>query len=39
MRPVTVSRAKDVSIGELSRRTGVNVETIRYGRAGESVLR
>jgi MerR family transcriptional regulator, mercuric resistance operon regulatory protein len=30
MRPVTVSRAKDVSIGELSRRTGVNVETIRY---------
>jgi MerR family mercuric resistance operon transcriptional regulator len=30
MRPVTVSRAQDVSIGELSRRTGVNVETIRY---------
>jgi MerR family transcriptional regulator, mercuric resistance operon regulatory protein len=30
MRPVTVSRAKDVSIGELSRRTGVNIETIRY---------
>ena len=30
MSPVTVSRAKDLSIGELSRRTGVNVETIRY---------
>jgi len=26
----TVSRAKGVSIGELSRRTGVKVETIRY---------
>jgi MerR family mercuric resistance operon transcriptional regulator len=29
MRPNTVSRA-DLSIGELSRRTGCNIETIRY---------
>ena len=26
----TTSRANEISIGELSRRTGVNIETIRY---------
>lgn len=30
MRRITDSRAEGVPIGELSRRTGVNVETIRY---------
>jgi MerR family mercuric resistance operon transcriptional regulator len=30
MRPVTASRAHGVPIGELSRRTGVHIETIRY---------
>src|SRR5258708_3883913 len=30
MRQVTVSRADHLPIGELSRRTGVNIETIRY---------
>ena len=30
MRPITVPRAQDVSIGGLSGLTGVNIETIRY---------
>lgn len=30
MSPVTISRARNFPIGELSRRTGVNIETIRY---------
>jgi len=30
MRPITASRADGVPIGELSRLTGVNIETIRY---------
>src|SRR5437588_1044345 len=30
MRPITVSRAETFAIGELSRFTGVNIETIRY---------
>jgi len=30
MRPITVSRAETFAIGELSRLTGVNIETIRY---------
>lgn len=30
MRPITALRADGVSIGELSHRTGVNIETIRY---------
>src|SRR5215472_14510146 len=30
MRPITASRPDGVPIGELSRRTGVNIETIRY---------
>lgn len=30
MRPITAARADAITIGELSRRTGVNVETIRY---------
>lgn len=30
MRPITDPRAETITIGELSRRTGVNVETIRY---------
>jgi MerR family mercuric resistance operon transcriptional regulator len=30
MRTITVSRAESLAIGELSRLTGVNVETIRY---------
>src|SRR5260221_9261968 len=30
MRSITVSRAEGLPIGELSRATGVNVETIRY---------
>jgi len=30
MRPITALRADGVPIGELSRRTGVNIETIRY---------
>jgi MerR family mercuric resistance operon transcriptional regulator len=30
MRPITISRAKKMSIGALSRLTGVNIETIRY---------
>lgn len=30
MRPITDARAEIITIGELSRRTGVNVETIRY---------
>jgi len=30
MRPITASRAEGVPIGELSRLTGVNIETIRY---------
>lgn len=30
MRPITDARAGTITIGELSRRTGVHVETIRY---------
>ena len=30
MRPITYSRTDALPIGELSRRTGVNIETIRY---------
>jgi MerR family mercuric resistance operon transcriptional regulator len=30
MGPITDARAETVTIGELSRRTGVNIETIRY---------
>jgi MerR family mercuric resistance operon transcriptional regulator len=30
MHPITASRADGVPIGELSRRTGVHIETIRY---------
>lgn len=30
MRPITNSRAEGLMIGELSRRTGVHIETIRY---------
>jgi MerR family mercuric resistance operon transcriptional regulator len=30
MRPITDSRAEGLLIGELSRRTGVHIETIRY---------
>jgi len=30
MRPITALRADGVSVGELSRLTGVNIETIRY---------
>ena len=30
MRAITASRAETFAIGELSRRTGVNIETIRY---------
>lgn len=30
MRPITALRADGVPIGELSRQTGVNIETIRY---------
>src|SRR5579863_1426069 len=30
MRAITSSRAADISIGELSRRSSVNIETIRY---------
>jgi MerR family transcriptional regulator, mercuric resistance operon regulatory protein len=30
MRAVTLSRAQNLPIGELSKRTGVNIETIRY---------
>jgi MerR family transcriptional regulator, mercuric resistance operon regulatory protein len=30
MRPITCSRTDALPIGELSRRTGVNIETIRY---------
>lgn len=30
MRPITTSRADGATIGELSRLTGVNIETIRY---------
>src|SRR5262249_45255144 len=30
MRPITALRADGMPIGELSRRTGVNIETIRY---------
>ena len=30
MRTITVSRAENLAIGELSRRSGVNIETIRY---------
>ena len=30
MRPITASRADGVPIGEISRRTGVHIETIRY---------
>src|SRR5216684_6797234 len=30
MRPITVSRAETFAIGELSRLSGVNIETIRY---------
>src|SRR5262245_40520253 len=30
MRPITASRAEEMSIGALSRLTGVNIETIRY---------
>src|SRR5258708_12927742 len=30
MRAITASRVENVAIGELSRRTGVNIETIRY---------
>jgi MerR family mercuric resistance operon transcriptional regulator len=30
MRSITVSRSENLPIGELSRRSGVNIETIRY---------
>ena len=30
MRTITVSRAEELPIGELSKRSGVNIETIRY---------
>lgn len=30
MRPITVARAEGLMIGELSRQTGVHIETIRY---------
>jgi MerR family mercuric resistance operon transcriptional regulator len=30
MRPITLSRAENLPIGELSKRSGVNIETIRY---------
>jgi MerR family mercuric resistance operon transcriptional regulator len=30
MRPITASRAETLPIGELSKRSGVNIETIRY---------
>jgi MerR family mercuric resistance operon transcriptional regulator len=30
MRSITLSRAENLPIGELSRRSGVNIETIRY---------
>jgi MerR family mercuric resistance operon transcriptional regulator len=30
MRPITASRAEGLTIGKLSRLTGVNIETIRY---------
>jgi hypothetical protein len=30
MRAITVSRAEHIAIGELSRLSGVNIETIRY---------
>jgi MerR family transcriptional regulator, mercuric resistance operon regulatory protein len=30
MRAITVSRAQKLPIGELSRQSGVNIETIRY---------
>ena len=30
MRPVTLPRAENLPIGELSKRSGVNIETIRY---------
>lgn len=30
MRPITALRAQGLAIGELSRRSGVNIETIRY---------
>ena len=30
MRAITSSRAENLSIGELSKRSGVNIETIRY---------
>ena len=30
MAPITASRAENLPIGELSRRSGVNIETIRY---------
>jgi MerR family transcriptional regulator, mercuric resistance operon regulatory protein len=30
MRPITALRADGVPVGELSRLTGVNIETIRY---------
>lgn len=30
MRPITNTRAEGLAIGELSRRTGVHIETIRY---------
>ena len=30
MRAITASRAEDMPIGELSRLSGVNIETIRY---------
>jgi hypothetical protein len=30
MRAITSSRAENLAIGELSKRSGVNIETIRY---------
>ena len=30
MGPITLSRAENLPIGELSKRSGVNIETIRY---------
>ena len=30
MRPITSSRAENLPIGELSKQSGVNIETIRY---------
>ncbi len=38
MRPITSSRAENISIGELSKYSGVNIETIRYPAATPALL-